>query len=127
MWSLFVYVDLYYLLYSCEICKGRLFDKKESKCPICEKSVSKNDLLEKSPERRKIDKLIEYRKRVLSIYNKKANNFKTPKEYDNYLEHIEDLVTGLYENDIRIENEIKEYEKNNQYEISRNREKDVYI
>lgn len=102
-----------------------MFDKKESKCPICEKSVSKNDLLEKSPERRKIDKLIEYRKRVLSIYNRKASNFKSQKDYDNYLEHIEDLVTGLYENDIRIENEIKEYEKNNQYEISRNREKDV--
>lgn len=119
IWFIFIVFS-----YSCEICKGRLFDKKESKCPVCDRFVSKSDLLEKSPERRKIDKLIELRKRVLSIYNKKANNFKSLKEYDNYLEHIEDLVTGLYENNLEVENEVRNYEKQNQYEISKNREKE---
>lgn len=79
-------------IFSCKVCKDRLFEeKKDPVCPVCNAPVEKNQIEEKTPKQRRIDKLIRIRKEILNIYNKKRNDFNSNKEYDDYLEHVEDI------------------------------------
>lgn len=42
-----------------------------------------------------MDKEVDIRKSVLKIYNKQESDFPTLKEYNDYLEEIEDIVWSL--------------------------------
>lgn len=67
--------------------------------------------------------VIQIRKKIGSIFNKRREEFETLKEYNDYLEKKEDYITQLAENKntLMIEAEIREYKRNNERSIHENR------
>ncbi|GMH36205.1 hypothetical protein BSKO_04073 [Bryopsis sp. KO-2023] len=63
------------------------------------------------------------RARVLSVYNKREDEFETKREYDDYLEEREDVIFRLTEGEdlAATEAQIAEYKRNNQRSINENR------
>ncbi|RXN17577.1 CDK-activating kinase assembly factor MAT1 [Labeo rohita] len=72
-----------------------------------------------------IDKEVEIRKKVLKIYNKRELDFSTLKEYNDYLEQVEDIVFNLTNNvDVERTKQIMEqYQRDNKDVIQRNKAK----
>ncbi|KAL5772937.1 hypothetical protein ACOSP7_012551 [Xanthoceras sorbifolium] len=65
------------------------------------------------------NKEIAIRKRIASIYNKREDDFPSLREYNDYLEEVEDMIFNLIEGiDVpAIEDKIKEYQKENAEQI----------
>lgn len=59
------------------------------------------------------------RKRIASIYNKREEDFPSLKEYNDYLEEVEDMIFNLVEgiNVHEFEEKIQEYQKENAEQI----------
>lgn len=67
-----------------------------------------------------IDREIHIRKGVMKIYNKRESDFRTPADFDNYLEEVEDLILGLMGNEQWAKDQMEKYNKENQGDIRRN-------
>ncbi|KAL2936470.1 CDK-activating kinase assembly factor MAT1 [Bienertia sinuspersici] len=64
-------------------------------------------------------KEVAIRKRIISIFNKREEDFSSLKEYNDYLEEVEDMTCNLIEGiDVpAIEDKIARYEKENAEQI----------
>ncbi|KAK0571360.1 hypothetical protein LWI29_014682 [Acer saccharum] len=65
------------------------------------------------------NKEIATRRRIASIYNKREDDFPSLREYNDYLEEVEDMIFNLIEGvDVQaIEEKIKQYQKENAEQI----------
>jgi hypothetical protein len=75
-----------------------------------------------------VKKEIHIRKTILKDFNKTREDFKTFKEYNDYLEQVEDIIFNLV-NGIDVEEtkkKIKEYKKENEEQIIINQSKKVF-
>ncbi|KAK4852979.1 hypothetical protein QYF36_001841 [Acer negundo] len=65
------------------------------------------------------NKEIAIRRRIASIYNKREDDFPSLREYNDYLEEVEDMIFNLIEGvDVQaIEEKIKQYQKENAEQI----------
>ena len=72
-----------------------------------------------------VEKEVDIRKRILRDFNKKEEDFATKREYDDYLEEVEDIIYNLSNNIDVIETnkKIEQYKKENKEQILKNKTK----
>ena len=110
----------------CQTCKFKLFGtKNEISCPKCRKKLRKTDFKFKTTEDLMFEKDLKIRADVLSKIGRKVNEFKSIREYDDYLEFIEDIIDDLV-NENKTENAISRM-NNYKAKIYKERESEVTI
>ncbi|KAI5905218.1 RNA polymerase II transcription factor B subunit 3 [Candida parapsilosis] len=105
----------------CESCVDRIFSLGPAPCPYpkCGKILRKNKFKQQIFENLVIEKEIDIRRKVGAIYNKTEEDFPNLKEFNSYLENIEDIVFKLT-NGIDVEQteaELTQYEQEHRIEI----------
>eukprot|EP01116_Phalansterium_solitarium_P023080 TRINITY_DN7900_c0_g1_i1.p1 TRINITY_DN7900_c0_g1~~TRINITY_DN7900_c0_g1_i1.p1 ORF type:complete len:277 (-),score=57.53 TRINITY_DN7900_c0_g1_i1:24-854(-) len=112
----------------CETCIQRGFLTRQSiKCPVCGMMLYKNDFSKKWIEEREFEREMDIRRGVRRDYNKRRGDFKALKEYNDFLEEVEDIVYNLV-NGIDVEAtqaRIARYKKDNEAAIAVNRARQV--
>lgn len=105
----------------CESCVDRIFSLGPAPCPYpkCNKTLRKNRFKKQVFEDIKIEREIDIRKRIQSIYNKTQEDFPSLQEYNQYLEEVENIIFNLTENIDAEETEKKvaQYEADHKIEI----------
>lgn len=110
----------------CESCVDRLFAYGPVTCPHngCEKILRKNKFKTQIFEDVAVEKEVDVRQRVMSVMNKREDEFDTLDEYNAYLEKIEDsiftLLSGTADEKEALTKEIEAYEKEHKAEIIAN-------
>jgi CDK-activating kinase assembly factor MAT1 len=106
---------------SCQTCTDReLVRKREFLCPICQTPVKRVTLTQRTLDAVQCEKDTSWRRRLLAVYNKTPNDFETLKEYNDYLEEIEDMIYSIVNEEPNAEEckaKIKEYELAHRGEI----------
>lgn len=106
----------------CEACVDLLFIREQGVCPECSIPLKRNGFRAQLFEDTEVDKEIDIRKNILKIYNKLETDFPSLREYNDYLEIVEDIVYKLC-NKIDVENtrvQIAQYREENKALIRRN-------
>ena len=109
----------------CENCVDLLFVKGSGQCPTCEITLRKGNFRYQIFQDSFIEKEVDIRKKILKDFNKKEEDFDSLREYNDYLEDVEEIIYNLA-NDIDIEStkrRIEIYKKDNADFISKNRGK----
>jgi len=113
----------------CENCFLEMLPHKHSQvvchAPECPKIlVRENFTSEKQEASARLINEMEIRKKVNTVYNNRPEDFTTLREYNDYLEMVEDLCQRLIENknDEKANSEMHEYELKNEAIICRNKE-----
>lgn len=105
----------------CESCVDRIFSLGPAQCPYpkCVKILRKNRFKKQVFEDIKIEREIDLRKRIQSIYNKTEDDFETLQEYNAYLEKVESIIFNLIEgHDVEAtQKEVDQYEAEHKIEI----------
>jgi len=109
----------------CDQCVKREFQhKREIHCPVCAKSIKKNQLQDKTVEELNYTKQVSVRKKVMKDYNKTEEEFETLEAYNDYLEQVEDLIYALIhgseEEKAGAQKQWKEYRQENLILIATN-------
>mmetsp|Transcript_23977 Transcript_23977/g.47721 ORF Transcript_23977/g.47721 Transcript_23977/m.47721 type:complete len:299 (-) Transcript_23977:56-952(-) len=77
----------------CETCCSRNFDRKKVfACPVCSADVKKSSLTDESLDAKYATSDSFWRKRVMAVYNKSEADFPSLREYNDYLEEVEDII-----------------------------------
>lgn len=105
----------------CESCVDRIFSLGPAPCPYpkCGKILRKNKFKQQIFEDLVIEREVDIRRKVNSIYNKTEEDFPDLKEFNKYLEEVEDIVFKL-SNGIDVEQtetELNKYELEHKLEI----------
>lgn len=105
----------------CESCVDRIFSLGPAPCPYpkCGKILRKNKFKKQIFDDLGIEKEIDIRKRVSGIYNKTEEDFEDLKDYNKYLESVENIIFNL-NNGIDIEEteaNLVKYENDHKIEI----------
>ncbi|XP_051504472.1 CDK-activating kinase assembly factor MAT1 isoform X1 [Myxocyprinus asiaticus] len=109
----------------CESCVEMLFVRGSGNCVQCNTPLRKSNFRIQLFEDPAIDKEVEIRKKVLKIYNKREFDFSTLKEYNDYLEQVEEIVFNLTNNvdTERTKQIMEQYQRDNRDIIQRNKAK----
>ncbi|KAG0301901.1 TFIIH/NER complex subunit [Dissophora globulifera] len=86
----------------CENCIERLFANGPAPCPTCRQTLRKATFSEQTFEDLSVEKEVRIRKQMSSKFNKRREDFKTLKDFNDYLETVEDLTFKLA-NEIDVE------------------------
>lgn len=65
--------------------------KQEFPCPICETAVRRVNLSTRTLDDVQCEKDTSWRRRVMKVFNKVEKDFATLREYNDYLEEVEDI------------------------------------
>lgn len=105
----------------CESCVDRIFSLGPAPCPYpnCGKILRKNRFKKQVFDDITIEREVDIRKRVTGIYNKTEDDFNDLKQYNEYLENIENIVFNLSNNidSEETEKNLVEYENEHKLEI----------
>ncbi|XP_028934675.1 CDK-activating kinase assembly factor MAT1 isoform X1 [Ornithorhynchus anatinus] len=107
----------------CESCVDLLFVRGAGNCPECDTPLRKSNFRVQLFEDPIVDKEVEIRKKVLKIYNKREEDFPTLREYNDFLEEVEEIVFNLT-NNVDLDNTKKKmeaYQKENKDVIQKNK------
>ncbi|XP_077121668.1 CDK-activating kinase assembly factor MAT1 [Ranitomeya variabilis] len=107
----------------CESCVDLLFVRGSGTCQECNTPLRKSNFRVQLFEDPTIDKEVEIRKKILKIYNKREEDFPCLREYNDFLEEIEEIVFNLT-NNVDLDNTKKKmeyYQKLNKDTIQRNK------
>ncbi|XP_061089492.1 CDK-activating kinase assembly factor MAT1 isoform X2 [Conger conger] len=102
-----------------------LFVRGSGNCVQCDTPLRKSNFRVQLFEDPAVDKEVEIRKKVLKIYNKRDTDFPSLKEYNDYLEQVEELVFNLT-NNMDVENTkqiMEQYQRENREIIQKNKVK----
>ncbi|KAG0251784.1 TFIIH/NER complex subunit [Mortierella polycephala] len=94
----------------CESCIERLFAFGPAPCPTCRQTLRKAAFSEQTFEDLSVEKEVRIRKQMSSKFNKRREDFKTLRDYNDYLETVEDLTFKLV-NEIDVETTKQAIEK----------------
>lgn len=117
----------------CENCVELLFVRGSGTCPECGTPLRRSGFRIQQFEDATVEKEVDIRKKILKDYNKKETDFSTLRQYNDYLEEIEEIVFNLaYGIDVEAtKRKIEQYKKDNQTVIRKNRsklsEEDAYL
>ena len=109
----------------CDNCVELLFVRGSGECPECHVALRKNNFRVQLFEDACVEKEVDIRKRILKDYNKKEEDFSSLREYNDYLEEVEDIIFNLT-NGVDVEStkkRIDDYKRQNQTQIKKNRNK----
>nr|GAT51093.1 CDK-activating kinase assembly factor [Mycena chlorophos] len=79
----------------CESCIDRLFTLGPAPCPICGKVLRKLAFTPQTFEDLGVEKEIAIRRRIAKEFNKKLEDFPSLREFNDYLEDVEDITFNL--------------------------------
>lgn len=101
----------------CANCVDRLFSMGPAPCPYenCGKMLRKNKFKQQVFEDLGVEREVDVRQRVSKTFNKRAEDFPTLREYNNYLEEVEEIIFNLVNNiDVEATQEkLQTYEQKN--------------
>ena len=60
-------------------------------CPICQRTLRKNKFRQQTFEDTLVEREVDLRKRIARTFNKAEEDFPTLKDYNDYLEEVENL------------------------------------
>jgi len=107
--------------HSCNRCIEREFGKhREFPCPVCNTTVKRVTLTQRTLDAVQCEKDTSWRRRLLAVYNKTEADFPSLKEYNDYLEEVEDMIYSIVNEEPDAEDckaKIKEYEQAHRAEI----------
>ncbi|XP_068108251.1 CDK-activating kinase assembly factor MAT1 [Hyperolius riggenbachi] len=109
----------------CENCVDLLFVRGSGNCTECNTPLRKSNFRVQLFEDPTIDKEVEIRKKILKIYNKREEDFPSLRDYNDFLEEIEEIVFNLT-NNVDLDNTKKKmemYQKLNKDTIQKNKVK----
>lgn len=94
----FVNFECYHKI--CENCVDRLFSMGPAPCPYdgCGKILRKNKFKEQFFEDLGVEREVDVRERISKTFNKRPEDFSSLKEYNNYLEEVEEIIFNLVNN-----------------------------
>lgn len=106
----------------CESCIDRLFTLGPAPCPICQKVLRKLAFMPQTFEDLGVEKEVAVRRRMAKEFNKRREDFDTLRDYNDYLQWVEDITFNLInEVDLaKTEAEIAAYRAENAALISLN-------
>ncbi|XP_066464303.1 CDK-activating kinase assembly factor MAT1 [Eleutherodactylus coqui] len=107
----------------CESCVELLFVRGSGLCQECNTPLRKSNFRVQLFEDPTIDKEVEIRKKILKIYNKREEDFPSLRDYNDFLEEIEEIVFNLT-NNVDLEDtkrKMDNYQKQNKDTIQRNK------
>lgn len=108
----------------CESCVDRIFSHGPAQCPIpgCKKTLRKHRFREPTFEDIRIEREVDIRKRVAAVFNRREEEFETLKDYNDYLNDVEDITFNLINNiDVEKTNKLFEaHQKAHEKEIMEN-------
>jgi len=107
----------------CESCVELLFVKGSGSCPECNIPLRRGNFRLQLFEDASIDKEVDIRRRILKDFNKQQEDFVNLREFNDYLEMVEDIIYNLTNNiDILETNKkISIYKEQNKDNITKNR------
>ena len=107
----------------CENCVELLFVKGSGACPECNVPLRRTNFRLQLFEDAAVDKEVDIRRRILKDFNKHEEDFETLREFNDYLEMVEDIIFNLTNNiDILETNKmISAYKEANKETIMKNR------
>jgi CDK-activating kinase assembly factor MAT1 len=82
----------------CESCIQRLFLQGPAPCPICKTILRKQNFTIQTFEDLFVEKELQIRHKVQKFFNKRPEDFKSLREYNDYLEQVEDIMFNLINN-----------------------------
>ncbi|KAJ2900816.1 TFIIH/NER complex subunit [Coemansia aciculifera] len=109
----------------CESCVSQRFDAGPAPCPVCERILRKAEFYQQIFEDLTVENEVRIRKRIAMTFNKRQEDFKQLKDYNDYLEMVEDITLRLLYDDDTDEAEymIERYRRENTAIIERNQSK----
>lgn len=69
----------------------RLFGAGSAPCPTCHTTLARNNFFRPTFADVKVEKEVRIRKTILQIFNKREEDFEEVRDYNNYLEEVEDI------------------------------------
>jgi CDK-activating kinase assembly factor MAT1 len=111
----------------CESCVDRIFAMGPAPCPYpgCGKTLRKNKFKTQIFDDIGVEREVDVRKRVSTVFNKTQKDFDDLDQFNKYLEEVEDIVFNLV-NCVDVETtemRLKEYEESNKSNIEENNAK----
>ncbi|KAK3707748.1 TFIIH/NER complex subunit [Vermiconidia calcicola] len=96
----------------CESCVDRIFSHGPSQCPIpgCRKTLRKHRFREQTFEDIQVEREVDIRKRVAAVFNRREDDFESLRDYNDYLNEVEDITFNLI-NNIDLEDTQKKFDK----------------
>jgi len=109
----------------CESCVELLFVKGSGACPECNIPLRRTNFRLQLFEDAQIDKEVDIRRRILKDFNKHEEDFETLREYNDYLEMVEDIIFNLTNNleILETNKKIQNYKESNKEITVKNRTK----
>ncbi|KAJ9109997.1 hypothetical protein QFC20_003071 [Naganishia adeliensis] len=108
----------------CERCVEHLFSLGAGKCPHegCGRVLRRTNFIHQTFEDLGVEREVGVRGRVAQVFNKSRDDFATEREYNDYLEMVEDITFNLINDIDRAETErrITEYTTRNASQITTN-------
>jgi len=106
----------------CPSCIDREFGRRrEFPCPVCETVVKKVHLTQRSLDDVQCERDTSWRRRVLSVFNKRREDFQELQEYNDYLEKAEDMIYAIVNEMAEAEGfkeKLRQYEEENRSAIN---------
>ncbi|KAF1350020.1 CDK-activating kinase assembly factor MAT1-domain-containing protein [Delphinella strobiligena] len=81
----------------CESCVDRIFSHGPNKCPIagCHRTLRKQRFRQQTFEDIVVEREVDIRKRIATIFNRREDDFESVMDYNNYLNEVEDITFNL--------------------------------
>jgi CDK-activating kinase assembly factor MAT1 len=112
----------------CSNCVNRLFNDGPNQCPYagCHQTLRRNKFRSAFFGDLTVEREVDIRRRVAAVFNKVEDDFETLRDYNDYLQMVEDLTFDLVSGGddkakARAEADLREYERRNKGEIERNK------
>ncbi|OLL25007.1 RNA polymerase II transcription factor B subunit 3 [Neolecta irregularis DAH-3] len=113
----------------CTTCRDRLYQHNTpAPCPVCGTILRARDFREQTFEDTGVEREVDVRKRMARIFNKAQDDFDDLRDYNDYLEQVEELTFNLvYRVDVeQTEARVAKYEAENKISIQYNTERSQY-
>ena len=109
----------------CSACVDRIFSHGPAPCPIagCPKTLRKGRFREQTFEDVQVEREVDIRRRVAAVFNRREDEFETLRDWNDYLNEVEDITFNLI-NRIDVaatEERFKAYEAAHRAAIEANR------
>ncbi|KAM0795444.1 CDK-activating kinase assembly factor MAT1-domain-containing protein [Usnea florida] len=108
----------------CESCVDRIFSHGPAPCPLagCARTLRKARFRRQTFEDLAVEREVDVRRRIASIFNRREDDFETLLAWNNYLEEVENLTWNLLQGvDVpETERKLESYRRQNEHEIQHN-------
>src|SRR5271170_719026 len=107
---------------SCETCIDRIFTLGPAPCPQCGRILRKAKFRKQTFEDTIVEREVDIRQRINKSFNKRREDFKSLRAYNDYLEEVEDIIFNLVNGtDVKqTEAKVSAYEAENKSSIAAN-------